>query len=160
MQNDIITITTYIAVSTIMRCAKREWFSKKKKKKFLPNGGYERVECLFLISSASVCLCVIQHRLRPRSSTALKAQGTNTGPDGSAHIPTSPSCAYVVVSRSELVEPGAATCVFRGMAGPCFKSLERIVSQRFFLRSGKKKRRARAIANSRPPEREAFGSYP
>ena len=42
-----------------------------------------------------------------------------------SHTITKPPRAGVAVSRSELVEPGAATCVFRGMAGPYFKSLER-----------------------------------
>ena len=44
-----------------------------------------------------------------------------------AHIRTNPSRWCCFVSRSELVEPGAATCVFTGMVAPCFvfKSLER-----------------------------------
>ena len=41
-----------------------------------------------------------------------------------AHILTKPSRAGFAVSRLELIEPGAATCVL-GMAGPCLKSLER-----------------------------------
>ena len=59
---------------------------------------------------------------------------------GSVHadILTKPSRAGFAVSRLELIEPGAATCarrdnvcqarqrVFRGMAGPCLKSLERM----------------------------------
>ena len=40
------------------------------------------------------------------------------------HILTRPSRAGFAVSRSELIEPGAATCVFRGMAGACFKLQE------------------------------------
>ena len=56
-------------------------------------------------------------------------------PTGSvhAHILMNPCRAVVLVSRLDLVEPGAAKCVFRGMAGACFKSLERIISLRFFL---------------------------
>ena len=38
-----------------------------------------------------------------------------------AHILTKPSRAGFAVSRSELIEPGAATCVLSGMAGPRFK---------------------------------------
>lgn len=35
-----------------------------------------------------------------------------------AHLLANPSRAGVVVSRSDLVEPGAATCVCRGLDGP------------------------------------------
>ena len=67
---------------------------------------------------------IIGHLGRPRS--------THTAPMpvlmGSvhAHIITKPSRAGLPVSPSELVEPGAATCAVRGIAGPCLKSLEHI----------------------------------
>ena len=68
-------------------------------------------------------VCIIQHRNRPLRSTALNAHATNASPDGlvHAHLLTKPSRAGFAVSRSELIEPGAATCAFRGMAGPSFK---------------------------------------
>ena len=55
------------------------------------------------------------HVCPPRSTYT----GPMPDPPGAvyAHILTNPSCAGVI--RSELVEPGAAACVFRGMAGPC-----------------------------------------
>ena len=45
---------------------------------------------------------------------------------GSVHasILPKPSRAGFSLSRSELIEPGVATCGFRGMAGPCLESLE------------------------------------
>ena len=60
-------------------------------------------------------------------SHLCRSQSTHTAPTpvltGSehAHILTKPFRAVFAVSRSELIEPGAATCVFRGMAGPRFK---------------------------------------
>ena len=77
---------------------------------------------LFVYMFVSVNI-VIGHLGRPRSTHAEPMPV----PMGSVHaqIITKPSRAGLAVSRSELVEPGAATCVFRGMAGPCFKSLER-----------------------------------
>ena len=84
-------------------------------------------------------VCVIQHRNWPLS----RPYSTHTAPTpvltGSvhAHILTKPSRAGFTVIRSELIEPGAATCVynearprdrsdrgrFLGMPGPFFKSL-------------------------------------
>ena len=66
---------------------------------------------------------IIGHLGRPRS--------THTAPMPVpmgcvyAQIITKPSRAGFAVSRSELVEPEAATYVCRGMAVPCSKSLER-----------------------------------
>ena len=53
---------------------------------------------------------------RQRFPTTLNAHGTNGSPAGSvhAHILTKPSGFGAVVSRLELVELGAAACVFRG----------------------------------------------
>ena len=78
---------------------------------------------MFVSLSVSVNI-VISHLGRPHS--------THTAPmpilTGSihAHILTKPSRAGFAISRSELIEPGAVTCVFRGMAGLCLKSLEHI----------------------------------
>ena len=41
-----------------------------------------------------------------------------------ASILTKPSRAGSSLSRSELIEPGVATCGFKGMAGPSLDSLE------------------------------------
>ena len=85
-----------------------------------------------------------------------------------AHILTKPSRAFLVVSRLELVEPGEATCVLRGTAGSCFKSLERarytstsynISHTVFFFVLGKILPRE-ASANSRPTECALFGPCP
>ena len=70
--------------------------------------------CLF------VCLfiCMIQHRNWPLRSTMLNAQGTNASPDGlctRTHT-TKPSLAGFAVIRLELIEPGAATCVYQAKA--------------------------------------------
>ena len=79
--------------------------------------------------SLSVLLCmfvfvdiVIGHLGRPRSTHTAPIPV----PMGSVHVQTitKPSRAGHAVSRSELVQPGAATCVFRDMAGPCIKSLD------------------------------------
>ena len=43
---------------------------------------------------------------------------------GHAHVLTKLSRAGVAVSRSELAQPGVATCVSKDVAGPCFKNLE------------------------------------
>ena len=71
-------------------------------------------------------MCIIEHRNRPLRSTELNATAPMPVLTGSvdAHMLTKPSRVGFAVSRSELVEPGAATCVFRGMAGMCLKSLE------------------------------------
>ena len=92
-----------------------------RKKKPLHDGSCEACTCLFLFS---VSMCIIQHRNRPLKSTALNAHGTDASADGlcaRTHTLTKPSRAGFAVSRSELIEPGAATCVFRGMVGPYFK---------------------------------------
>ena len=113
---------------------------------------------------------MIQDRNRSLRSTALNAHGTTTSPVGSvrAQILTKPSCAGVAVSRSKLVEPGAATCVFIGMAGPCFKfqklgtyvqgMYEYTITFSFLF--WKKICRARPLANSRPTECVPCGPCP
>ena len=65
---------------------------------------------------------VIGHIDRPRSTH----RAPMPVPVGSVHaqIITKPSRAGLAASRSELVEPGTATCVFTDMAGPCVKSSE------------------------------------
>ena len=65
---------------------------------------------------------VIGHLGRPRSTHTAPM----SIPMGSVHAQkiTKSSRARLAVSRSELVELGATTCVFRGMAGPGLKSLE------------------------------------
>ena len=90
-----------------------------------------------------ICLFVIQHRNWPLRSTILNAHGTNASPDGlctRTHL-TKPSRAGFAVSRLELIEPGAETCVynearpkersdrarFLGMPGPFLKSLDNLV---------------------------------
>ena len=84
----------------------------------------------FLFSLVCFAVCIRQHRNRPLRSNAFNAHGTTMpAPMGSvqAQIITKPSRrAGLAVSRSELVKPGAATWVFRGMAGlagSCLKSL-------------------------------------
>ena len=72
----------------------------------------------------SVNVCIIQHRNRPLKSTALNAHGTDASADGlcaRTHTLTKPCRAGFAVSRSELIEPGAATCGLRDIAGPCVK---------------------------------------
>ena len=84
-------------------------------------GHARRVRCLFLFS---VSMCIIQHRNRPLKSTALNAHGTDASADGlcaRTHTLTKPCRAGFAVSRSELIEPGAATCGLRDIAGPCVK---------------------------------------
>ena len=86
-------------------------------------------------------------------------------PTGSvhAHILAKPSRAGFVVSRSDLVEPGAATCVFRGMARPCFKSLGRqgMKYDNVFLVGEKILPSERAKSNSGPTECVPFfGRFP
>ena len=77
--------------------------------------------CMFLSWFASVNI-VIGHLGRPRSTQTAPMPA----PMDSVHaqIIRKSSRAGLAVSRSELVEPGAATCVFRGMAGPCLQSLK------------------------------------
>ena len=91
------------------------------------NGSCQRVGGLFIFS-ISAFLSVIQHRFRLHRSTALNAHGTNASPDGlCAHAHTSTNKAFPCSCCSKscrLVEPGAATRVFRGMAGSCFRRLE------------------------------------
>ena len=90
------------------------WFSQKKRrrKKPLHDGSYTRVGCLAWSFSVCVCIIKIQPLLRPRLTTALNAHGANSSPGGlCAHTQTKPSRAGAVVSRSQLVELGAATCV-------------------------------------------------
>ena len=97
------------------------WCSKEKK--LLHNGSSEACRVLFYFLCMFVSIkIVIGHLGRPRSTrTALMP-----APICSVHaqIITKPSRAGFGVSCSKLVEPVAATCVFRGMAGPCLKSLE------------------------------------
>ena len=83
----------------------------------------------------SVCVCFVPGSMFVSVNIAIvhlgQTRSTHTAPTpvpmGSVHaqIITKPSRAGLAVSRSELVEPGAAAGVFRGMAGPCVKSLER-----------------------------------
>ena len=81
--------------------------------------------------SPSFCrgfLCVIQHRNRPLLRVGRprsKRTPPMPVPMGSvrAQILMNLSRVGVAVSRSELVEPCAATCFVRGMAGRCFKML-------------------------------------
>ena len=82
----------------------------------------------------SVCVCFVPGSMFVSVNIAIvhlgQTRSTHTAPTpvpmGSVHaqIITKPSRAGLAVSCSELVELGAATCVFRGMAGPCLKSLE------------------------------------
>ena len=58
-------------------------------------------------------VCVIQHRNWPLRFTILNAHSSNASPDGlctRTHTNESFSC-WFAVSRLELIEPGAATCV-------------------------------------------------
>ena len=85
-------------------------------------------------------VCVIQHRNWPLRSTILNVHGTNASPNGlctGTHTKEAFSCCCAVI-RLELIEPGAATCVynearprersdrgrFLGMPGPFLKSLD------------------------------------
>ena len=85
-------------------------------------------------------ICVIQHRNSPLRSTILNAHGTNASPDGlctCTHTKKAFS-SWFCCNRLELIEPGAATCVynearqrersargrFLGMPGPFLKSLD------------------------------------
>ena len=65
--------------------------------------------------SFSVSVCMTEHPNRTLRSTALNAHGTMPAMTGSVHayILTRPSRAGFAVRRSELIEPGAATCVQR-----------------------------------------------
>ena len=78
----------------------------------------------FRFVSSSVC--VRQRRNRPFRLTAFNAHGVNASPMGAvlAQISSKPSRAGLALSHSELVDPGAATCAFRGMAGPPLKRWE------------------------------------
>ena len=92
------------------------------KKSLFITGHAKRVGCVFFYFSVTVCNIVIGHLGRPHS--------THTAPmpvlTGSVHAPilTKPSRAGFSVSRSKLIEPGVATCSFRGVAGPRLESLE------------------------------------
>ena len=62
-------------------------------------------------------VCVIQHRNWPLRSTILNTHGMRVL-TGSVHadILTKPSRAGFAVIRLELIEPGAATCVYQAKA--------------------------------------------
>ena len=72
---------------------------------------------------------VMSHIGRPRSTHKVPV----AVPVGSVHpqIIRKFSRAGLAVSRSELVELGAATCILGGMAGPCYKSLERTSTYKY-----------------------------
>ena len=96
-----------------------------KRQNFLPlhNESYEhrvpKIQNKILFCTRDVCLfiClfiwVIQHRNWPLRSTILNAHGTVLTGSVHAHILTKPSRAGFAVISLELIEPGAATCVYR-----------------------------------------------
>ena len=96
-------------------------------KKPLHNGSYEhRVPkiqnqtffCTRDVKFVCLVVCVIQHRNWPPRSTILNAHGTNTISDGlctRTHTNEAFSCWFCVI-RLELIEPGAATCVYQAKA--------------------------------------------
>ena len=97
-----------------MRRASHFFHRFTRKKGFFITGSYERIIACLVFSFSFKCVCVIQHFFRPRLSTALNAHGTKMPvPAGCVHagILTKPSRVGAVVSRSELLELGAATCV-------------------------------------------------
>ena len=110
------------------------------KKSLFIRGHARRVGCLFIFSvSLFICMfvsvnIVIGHLGRPRSTHTAPMPV----PIGSVHAQmhaqtiTKPSRAGLPVSRSELVEPGAATCVLEAWLGRVsnFKSLERMYQVR------------------------------
>ena len=112
----------YLASCTsllVTRCAKPCFLGFPRKKKPLHNGSCEACRVLFYFLCMFVSVKIVIGRLgRPRSTHTAPTPA----PMGSVHaqIITKPSRAGLAVSRSELVEPGAATRVFRGMARPCF----------------------------------------
>ena len=71
-----------------------------RKKTPLHNGSYKHRVPKIEKENILLYVCVIRHRNWPLRSTIL-----------SAHIPTKPSRACFAVSRLELIEPGAASCV-------------------------------------------------
>ena len=124
----VVPFDNYARYRIIMRRAKREAFFFlvfRGKKSLFRTGHARRVGCLF--SFFSVCFfvsvnIVIGHLGRPRSTHTAPMPA----PMGSVHpqLITKPFRAGLAVSRSEFLEAGSATCVARGLSGPCLNSLE------------------------------------
>ena len=113
----------------IMRHAKREerslfFLGFPRKEKPPHNGSCEACSVHFFSSLYVSVNIVISHLGRPRSTHTAPTPA----PMSSVHAQTitKPSRPGLAVSCSEVVEPGAATCLFRGMAGPRLRSLEHV----------------------------------
>ena len=128
---------TWPSHDIIMRRAKREarslfFLGFPGENKPLHNGSCEACRVPFFYFLC-MFLCIRQHRHWPLRSTAFNAHGTNASPDGLCARTNNNeafSC-WSCCKSSELVEPGAATFVFRGMAGLCLKNLGLYVCTRY-----------------------------